>query len=284
MNYRHAFHAGNFADVVKHAVLARMVAHLRTKAQPFRVIDSHAGAGLYNLAGPQARRSGEWRDGIGRLWTAALAGPVADLLAPYLDALRACNPGGKLNHYPGSPMLLRAWLRRQDRLIACEIEPAAAAALARNLRGDARVKTVAIDGWTALSAYIPPKERRGLMLIDPPFEQKDEFARLAQALAAAPRKWSTGLYLAWYPIKQAREAAAFTRKLARSGIEKLLCAEVTLLAPGATAKLSGTGLIAVNPPWKLKAERDILLPALAEILQSGGKTGVRLDWLVGKSG
>src|SRR5262249_16936077 len=157
VNYRHAYHAGNFAEVVKHAILARVVAHLREKPAAFRILDTHAGAGLTDLTGPEASRTGEWRDGIGRLPTAALASRAPALLAPYLDAIGACNPGGQLVAYPGSPVLVRSWLRSQDRLLACELEPGAAAALVRRMRGDARIKVVTIDGWTALSAYLPPK-------------------------------------------------------------------------------------------------------------------------------
>src|SRR5262249_38454754 len=196
MNYRHAFHAGNFADVIKHAVLARVLVHLREKPQPFRVIDTHAGAGLYNLTGPEAGRSGEWRAGIGRLDSASLAPAVRDLLAPYLHAVAKINDDGPLQHYPGSPLLALSLMRSQDRLIACELEPQAAAALANNLRADKRAKAIAIDGFVAVNAYVPPKERRGLVLIDPPYEERDEFARLAQSLADAHRTWAHRISLA----------------------------------------------------------------------------------------
>jgi 23S rRNA A2030 N6-methylase RlmJ len=160
MNYRHAFHAGGPADVVKHAVLSRILVHLRDKPAAFRVIDTHAGAGLYDLRGPEAIRSPEWRDGIGRLLAAPVEGEARALLAPYLDAVAALNPGGELATYPGSPVLARSFLRSQDRLIACEIEPAAAAALNHNLGRERRAKAVAIDGWTALNAYLPRRSRR----------------------------------------------------------------------------------------------------------------------------
>jgi 23S rRNA (adenine2030-N6)-methyltransferase len=266
MNYRHAYHAGNFAEVVKHATLARVVAHLREKPAAFRILDTHAGAGLTDLAGPEASRTDEWRDGIGRLRAASLDARVRALLAPYLDGIEACNPSERLVAYPGSPVLIRSWLRSQDRLLACELEPGAASALARNLRGDARVKVVTIDGWTALGAYLPPKERRGAVLIDPPFEQPNEFARLADGLARAHRKWATGTYLAWYPIKDRRESDAFVRRLARSGIPKILRAELSIAPERATERLAGTGLIVINPPWTLEAELSVLLPALAAAL------------------
>jgi 23S rRNA (adenine2030-N6)-methyltransferase len=281
MNYRHAFHAGNFADVVKHAVLARVLVHLRQKPAAFRVVDTHAGAGVYDLAGPEALRSGEWREGIGRLRAAGLAPAIRELLAPYLDAVAALNPQGRLARYPGSPALARHWLRPQDRLIACELEPSAAAALARSLRGDARSKAIAIDGWQALAAYLPPKERRGVVLVDPPFEQEGEYARLAENLGKAHRRWPTGIYLAWYPVKDAKETATFARRVARLGIAKVLRAEVTVAAQAAMTRLRGTGLLLVNPPWTLPDELAALLPALAATLAHDGKGETRLDWLAG---
>jgi 23S rRNA (adenine2030-N6)-methyltransferase len=279
MNYRHAFHAGNFADVVKHAVLARVVAHLKEKPAAFRVIDTHAGAGLYDLAGPEASRTGEWRDGIGKLLGAGLEPAERDLLAPYLEAIAAFN-AGPLKVYPGSPVLLRHWLRPQDRLIACERERNAARALMARLRGDTRAKAVAIDGYTALNAYVPPKERRGLVLVDPPFEQPEEFEKLAQGLAGAHRKWPTGVYALWYPVKDAREAQGFARSVARLGLSRTLQAELSLPV---REGLRGSGLILVNPPWRLESELAVLLPALARALAGapvGGDTRVR--WLTGE--
>jgi 23S rRNA (adenine2030-N6)-methyltransferase len=281
MNYRHAFHAGNFADVVKHAALARIIAHLKQKPAAFRVIDTHAGAGLYDLGGPEASRTGEWRDGIGKLAAADLAPAVRKLLAPYLGAVASFNRGATLQVYPGSPTLVGTWLRAQDRLVVCEREPVAARALAARMRADKRVKAIAIDGYTALNAYVPPPERRGLVLIDPPFEQADEFDHLAQALAGAHRKWPTGIYMLWYPVKDARETAALARRLALAGIARTLRAELELAARGED-RLRGSGLIVVNPPWTLPDELGVLLPALAQALGGAPKGGVRLDWLAGE--
>ena len=280
MNYRHAFHAGNIADVVKHAVLARIVAHLKEKPAAFRVLDTHAGAGLYDLAGPEASRTGEWRDGIGKLIAAELTPAERDLLAPYLAAVAAFN-AGPLKVYPGSPALLQYWLRPQDRLIACEREPNAARVLIARLRADKRAKAVAIDGYTALNAYVPPKERRGLVLIDPPFEQPNEFEKLAQALAGAHRKWPTGLYALWYPVKDDRETQGFARRLARLNLPRTLQAELKLPA---REGLRGSGLIVVNPPWRLESELAVLLPALHRALAGAppipGHTPIR--WLTGE--
>jgi 23S rRNA (adenine2030-N6)-methyltransferase len=283
VNYRHAFHAGNFADVFKHAVLCRVLYYLRDKPAAFRVIDTHAGAGLYDLAGPEATRSGEWHGGIERLLAAQLPDAVATLLAPYLEVIGAFNERGRLSVYPGSPAIARAWLRPQDRLIACELEPQAAAALRRNLRGDTRIKTLAIDGWTALSAYVPPKERRGLVLVDPPFEEDRDFHRLSHCFAGAHRKWATGIYMLWYPIKDRGEPDALAKRLRRLALPKLLRAELNIAPLSDPTKLNGCGLILANPPWRLADELAILLPALAKILGRGPKAGFRLDWLTGEA-
>jgi 23S rRNA (adenine2030-N6)-methyltransferase len=282
MNYQHAFHAGNFADVHKHAVLARILTYLKQKRAPFRVIDSHAGAGRYDLSAVEASRGGEWRDGIGRVWgeAALTKGPAGELLAPYLEAVAACNPGGVLRIYPGSPLIVQKLIRPQDRLIACELEPRAAAALTATLRGDRRAKAVAIDGWTAIAAYVPPKERRGLVLVDPPFERPADFARLSGELAAAHRKWPTGIYTLWYPIKAREAPDALARRLQKLGMPKILRCEMVLRPLRADAGLAGSGLIVVNPPFTLEAELRILLPALVRALApEAGKAAQRVDWL-----
>lgn len=279
MNYRHAFHAGNFADVVKHAVLVRILVHLCAKPAAFRVIDTHAGAGRYDLNGPEAARSLEWREGIERLVTASIGAQARILLAPYLDVVAACNGGGGLTSYPGSPAIVRAFLRPQDRLLACELEASAAAALARYLAGDRRSKALSIDGWTALHAYVPPKERRGLVLADPSFEDAGDFVRLGQALEAAHRKWANGIYLAWYPIKERAGPDALARRLRRSGIAKILRAELSVATPRADNRLGACGLIVVNPPWTLAGELAILLPELAAILSGAAGGTHRVDWV-----
>ena len=190
MNYRHAFHAGNFADVVKHLIVCRIVEYLKRKPAPFRVVDTHAGIGLYDLGAEEAERTGEWREGIGRLWTGRLSGEAADLAEPYLDTVRAENPEGELRHYPGSPLLVRRLLRPSDKLVAFELHPDDATALAALFRRDREVSVVAADGWDALAGQLPPPERRGLVLVDPPFEMPGEFRRLAGGLARAHRRFA----------------------------------------------------------------------------------------------
>jgi 23S rRNA (adenine2030-N6)-methyltransferase len=313
MNYRHAFHAGNFADVVKHAVLTRILVHLLGKPAAFRVIDTHAGAGVYDLAGDEAGRSKEWRAGIGRLLAAPIAQSVQALLKPYLDVVASLNstssaprvpahaailgddsgeneqlasasPGSEpaLTTYPGSPALARAFLRPQDRLIACELEPKAHALLAHNLARDRRIKTVAIDGWMALNAYVPPSERRGIVVVDPPFEEAQDFTRLAHGLETAYRKWASGIYLLWYPIKGRQEPDALARRLKRSSIARILRAELAVAATPAQGPLGGCGLIVVNPPWTLENELAAILPELVEALGSRN-SNYRLDWITGEN-
>jgi 23S rRNA (adenine2030-N6)-methyltransferase len=281
VNYRHAYHAGNFADVFKHVALVRILLHLRAKPTAFHVLDTHAGAGLYDLTGPEASRTGEWRDGIGRLRTASLASEIAALLAPYLDAVGGCNPGDALTRYPGSPLLALRLMRGQDRLTACELEPSAAAALKHALADDRRAKFVAIDGWVALKAYLPPKQRRGLVLIDPPFERPDECSRLAHGIVNAWRKWMTGTYMAWYPIKDRGASAAFARALATSGMAKILRAELDVGAIG--LELGAAGIIMVNPPWRLADELKMVFAPLTRIFARGPDAACKVDWLLGEN-
>jgi 23S rRNA (adenine2030-N6)-methyltransferase len=289
MNYRHAFHAGNFADVVKHLVLARMLSYLHDKPAAFRVIDSHAGAGLYDLTGAEATRGGEWRLGIARLMQARLSPPAADLVAPYLDIVRAFNQekggeGSGLHAYPGSPLIARALLRPQDRLTACEVEPRARKALIAALYNDAQARVVDLDGWTALTAFVPPKERRGVVLIDPPFEAADEFARLATAFASAFAKWPTGSYLLWYPVKRRRAAdglaAAVAHAVAAAPSKASgLRLEFSVAPQEEGGGLVSAGLLIVNPPWTLRDDLKLVLPELARPLGQGGPGRFRLAGL-----
>jgi 23S rRNA (adenine2030-N6)-methyltransferase len=282
MNYRHAFHAGNFADVHKHSILVRVLLHLRHKPAAFRVIDTHAGAGRYDLYGPEAARSGEWHEGIERIWRARDGAAAHDLIRPYLDAVAALNPGGELRAYPGSPLIAESLLRAQDRLIACELEPGSAAALATAFRGDRRAKALTLDGWTAAAAYVPPPERRGLVLVDPPFEQAADFTLLSNILAVAHRKWPTGIYLLWYPIKDRQAPDALARRLRKLSVPNILRSELTLGPPRAEGGLVGSGLVLVNPPFTLEPDLRILMPALCRLLSP--RAAALTDWLVSERG
>jgi 23S rRNA (adenine2030-N6)-methyltransferase len=279
MNYRHAYHAGNFADVLKHAVLCRVLTHLIAKESPFRAIETHAGAGAYDLAGEAASRTQEWRQGIGRLLEQPLAGEAGRLLVPYLTLVRVENPSGAIKLYPGSPLITRAFCRQRDRMIFCERHPEEYAALKRNFKNDRRAKTVEIDGWTALKAYLPPKERRGFVFVDPPFEEPDEFERLRDGLAEGHRRWPSGIFLLWYPIKNEREVRTFERRFAKLEIPKILRIEFAIDKPLTEGPLAACGMIIVNPPWTLEKELNAMLPALAGLLGRDGPGRYRLDGL-----
>jgi 23S rRNA (adenine2030-N6)-methyltransferase len=269
MNYRHTFHAGNFADVHKHAVLAWILTYLRAKPAPFRVIDTHAGAGRYDLFSRDASRGGEWHYGIEPIWNRRTPNKALDeFLAPYLRAVAELNPGGELRNYPGSPLICAALLRPQDRLIACELEPRSAALLSGALRGERRAKVIAIDGWTALGAYVPPKEKRGLVLLDPPYEETNEFLRVSDRLAAAYRKWAGGMYLVWYPIKDRKQPEALARQIRRFAGAKMLRSELILPEARRPGGLVGSGLILINPPFTLDRQLRLVMPALEELLSA----------------
>jgi 23S rRNA (adenine2030-N6)-methyltransferase len=282
MNYRHAFHAGGFADVIKHIVLVRILIYLQEKPAAFRVIDSHAGAGLYDLTSAEALRGGEWQTGIARLMQARFSAATLPLVTPYLDIVRAFNPPGELKAYPGSPLIARALLRPQDRLTACEVEAGARKHLIDALRRDAQARVVDLDGWTALPAFVPPNERRGLVLVDPPFEAKDEFERLADGFSQAFAKWPTGSYLLWYPVKSRRATDEFARHVAGStaGAKpagKCLRLEFSVAPQETGGGLVSTGLLIVNPPWTLASELRTILPELEKPLGQGGAGRFRLE-------
>jgi 23S rRNA (adenine2030-N6)-methyltransferase len=280
MNYRHAFHAGNFADVVKHAVLARILVHLCRKETPFRVLDTHAGSGIYDLGGSQAERTGEWRGGIGRVLGATLPDEAAALLAPYLEAIAALRgeSGGDL--YPGSPEIARRLTRRQDRLILTEKHPVDAASLAEAMAADRRVKVLQQDAWTALKAHLPPRERRGLIIVDPPFEHPDEFSRMEDGLREALARFSTGIYALWYPIKDPAIPAEFAAALAQlAEPREAVTIELFVKAPADPRQLNGCGMAIVNPPWTLADECGVMLDALVPVLRQGAGAMCRIKSL-----
>ena len=282
MNYRHAFHAGGFADVIKHIVLVRILTHLQEKPAAFRVIDTHAGAGIYDLAGEEARRGGEWLTGIARIMQARFSESTAPLIKPYLDIVRSFNSGSNLQAYPGSPLIARALLRPQDRLTACELEPKARKHLIDALRRDTQARVVDLDGWLALPAFVPPNERRGVVLIDPSFEANDEFERLSESFSEAFAKWPTGTYMLWYPAKSRRATGALARQVAEAVAAvkppgKCLRLEFSTAPQTAQAALTSAGLLIVNPPWTLQGELRAILPELEKPLGQGGAGRFRLE-------
>jgi 23S rRNA (adenine2030-N6)-methyltransferase len=279
LNYRHAFHAGNFGDVLKHAALALALAHLRAKPAPFRVIDTHAGRGVYDLAGPEAVKTGEWREGVGALFDDRPGGAVGAALAPFFALLDAMNPSGRLRSYPGSPEIALRSTRPGDAVVLHERHPEDGPRLARRYAGDARVKVVLGDGWEALSRGLPPSERRGLVLVDPPFEEGPDYVRLSTGLLSAHRRFATGVYMLWYPVKGSADVKGLLRALREAGIPRMLRAELHRRAPNHPNRLDGAGLIVVNPTWKLDEHLAALLPALAARFATGPGAGHVLEWL-----
>ncbi len=283
MNYRHAYHAGNFADVVKHVILARLIEYLKRKDQAFRVIDTHAGIGLYDLKSVEAGKTGEWVGGIERVMEAADKGAIEptalELLAPYLHTVRSVNDGKSLRHYPGSPYVVRHLLRKQDRLSALELHPQDAAKLAKRFEGDYQVRVIELDGWLALGAHLPPKEKRGLVLVDPPFEKEGEFDRLVDGLIKAHKRFGGGTYALWYPIKDRRETERFAKRLRESGIPKIMQIDVAIRALSSEPRLDGTGMIVVNPPYTLESEMQSLLPCLTTLLAEDDGANFSVRWI-----
>jgi 23S rRNA (adenine2030-N6)-methyltransferase len=282
MNYRHAFHAGNFADVLKHVVLSVLLESLSRKDKPWSYVETHAGRGRYALDGPEARRSAEWRDGIGRLAGAeGLPGPVARFLDRVLGL--PGNEGG-LRVYPGSPLVARALMRPGDRAFFAELEPGEAAALKALFRGDAQVAVHHADGYQSLKALLPPTPRRGLVLIDPPYESRDELGRLPAVLAGAASRWPTGVLALWYPIKDRRELAPLMRGLRRAGAGPVLIVELTVAPPDNPGRLNGSGLAILRPPWQLDETLRTLLPDLARRLAGDSPPGHAVRWLAEEEG
>jgi 23S rRNA (adenine2030-N6)-methyltransferase len=282
VNYRHAYHAGNFADVVKHAVLALLVERLKEKPTAFRVIDTHAGIDTYDLEAEEARKTGEWRTGIGRLYGHTLEPDLAPLLAPFLGAVAAANDDGPLRRYPGSPRIVRHLLRRRDRLTAIELHPDDVTRLASAFAGDRQVKVIALDGWLALPAFVPPKERRGLVLVDPPFEEPGEFERLAARFADAHRRWPTGIFMLWYPVKDLAAIDGLRLRLVAGGVRRLLRAELNVRDRSSDGLFNGTGLVLCNPPWQFEETLGRLLDLLVPILSAGPGAASFIDRISGE--
>jgi 23S rRNA (adenine2030-N6)-methyltransferase len=281
VNYRHGFHAGNYADVFKHALLARLLVYLTRKDAPFRVIDTHAGEGAYDLAADEAERTLEWRGGIGRL--ADLSGADAEtraLLSPYLDCVGPLDAEGRPALYPGSPVIAARLMRDQDRAVFCELRPDAFEALRYRFGRDERAKTIHIDGYTGLGAYVPPKERRGLVLIDPPFERTDEFEAMFSAFLGAWRKWRTGVYALWHPSKDAQAERRFLDGFVREDVKRAL--RLSLAVAQAGEGLRRTGLVIVNPPFVFEEEARRILSFLSPRLAQGAGAGYEIEWLTGE--
>lgn len=278
LSYRHIYHAGNFADVFKHVVLVQLLRALARKDTPFCVLDTHAGVGRYDLSADEAQKNREFANGVLRL-TGCADRPAA--VDDYFAQVRVENADGDtLGHYPGSPRLIRALLRPQDRLVLSELHKADHAQLKQLFAGDAQVAVHLQDAYQGLKAFLPPKEKRGLVLIDPPYERKDEYERVVDSLKMAYARWPTGVYMIWYPIMSRSLAQRFHTLVQASDIRKILRVELCVEDDSDRTHFTGSGLLIVNPPWPLQDEIAPLLPWLWNCLVPGGKGSTRLDWLV----
>lgn len=276
MNYRHAFHAGNFADVFKHVVLVRLLKALHRKDKGFAYVETHTGPGRYDLNAPEPQKTGEYRDGISRLWDSPPEG-----IEDYLAAVHAVNHDSTLRCYPGSPRVARFFLRPQDRMRVCEREPGECKRLHVEFAGDKQVQVRGGDGYAALKSWLPPPERRGMVFIDPPYERDDESEQVRAAVVLAVDRWAGGIHAVWYPIKVGAAVERLKTGLVRAGLRRLLAAEMKLWPDDAPFRLNGCGMLIVNPPWKLDAELQALLPPLAERLKQGShKPRTQVEWLV----
>ena len=276
MNYRHIFHAGNFADVFKHVVLSMLLKSLHKKETPFCYLDTHAGASRYDLTSAAAQKTGEYRDGIKRLWNSQ---PMPEL-ADYLAAVRSLNDADSLRYYPGSPRVARFFLRPQDRAVLFELQSEECAQLKTEFAGDRQVLVQGQDGYAGLKALLPPKERRGLVLIDPPYESDKEFEQVIDGLRIAHARWDTGMYALWYPIKGRPPVERFHRMLVATGIRKILLAEFSPYPEDSGFRLNGCGMVVINPAWKLDETLHSVSSVLLERLRQHPAARATVTWLV----
>jgi 23S rRNA (adenine2030-N6)-methyltransferase len=274
--YRHLFHAGNFADVFKHALLARLLTALNAKEAPYCYLDTHAGTGRYDLRHPWAQKAREYENGIARIWARR---DIPDALEPYLSVVRKENPDGSLRFYPGSPLLARRIARAGDSVVLSELNKTDFEELTALFSRERRTAVHLLDGYQALKAFLPPQERRGLILLDSSFDRAREFSRIARALKQAHARWPTGMYAAWYPLMEAPAMRGFARDMTTTGVRKILRLELDIGSVGA-GTISGCGLLVINPPWRFDAEARALLDWLWRALSPAGGGSIRVDWLV----
>lgn len=276
LSYRHLFHAGNFADVFKHALLARLLIALSAKDKPWFYLETHAGAGRYDLSHEWAWKAKEFESGITRLWERRDA---PEALAPYLEAVRAENPKGRLRFYPGSPLIALSLRRPEDRLAFCELNRTDCAELQAALGRARHVSVHHMDGYQGLKAFLPPAERRGLVLIDSSFDRTHELSRVIRAVRQAHERWATGVYAVWYPLLKPAVMRDFAGDVKKTRIPKILRLELSVREPAPDAPIPGCGMLVVNPPWKFDREARPLLDWIWRALSPGGAGGVRVDWL-----
>ena len=283
LSYRHAFHAGNFADVHKHSVLSVVAQHLLHKDPPFCYLDSHAAVGRYDLQSADARKNAEHRQGILRLWRQQDSAPPT--VNTYLAAVQSINPSEYADEprfYPGSPRIVRHLLRPQDRMILTELHPAEFLLLQQEFAADRQVAVHRLDGYQGIKAFLPPRERRGLVLMDPSFERRDEPAHMVSGLQTAYNRWRQGVYLLWFPITHRSALTAFYRALEKTGIRKILGCELCVHPPVTARRLNGSAMVIINPPWQVDKSLRELQSWLAKVLADNDEPASRVEWLIGE--
>ncbi len=278
MNYRHAYHAGNFADVFKHIILARLLEYMKVKDKPFRVFDTHSGIGLYDLGSEQAGKTGEWQSGVKRIMDAQPPAAVNRLIGPWKDAVRTVGEG----HYPGSPRVAHALLRKTDRLSLFELHEEDSQKLKQEFQGDYQTRVYDSDGWLASTGHIPPKEKRGVMLVDPPFEDGKDFDRMIDLLKKSVQRWPGGVVALWYPVKRRDHTDEWLETLRGLKFKDLMNVELYIREPRPVAMLNGCGMVILNPPYILSNELHTIMPWLSETLKDDKGWGYRIQDLSAK--
>jgi 23S rRNA (adenine2030-N6)-methyltransferase len=277
LSYRHIYHAGNFPDVFKHALLTRLLIALSVKDKPWFYLDTHAGIARYDLKHVWSQKAREYENGIGRIWNET---NIPAALAPYMEIVRAENPGGKLGVYPGSPLVAKRFMRRHDRMVLVELNKSDHAELGSVFARERRVAVQLMDAYQSLHAYLPPAERRGLVLIDSPFDRAREFERIIKALKDAYARWPTGMYAIWYPLMEPRAMQDFLAAVQRSSIRKVLRLELIVRQRDDSGFIPGCGMLVVNPPWRFDAEPRAILKWLETKLAASGSGESIVQWLV----
>ncbi|KQN64116.1 23S rRNA (adenine(2030)-N(6))-methyltransferase RlmJ [Erwinia sp. E602] len=277
LSYRHSFHAGNHADVLKHTVQSLIISALNEKDKPYLYLDTHAGAGRYLLSGEHAERTGEYLEGIARIWQ---QDDLPEEMKPYISAVKNYNPGGKLRYYPGSPLIARHLLREDDKLQLTELHPSDFPLLRNEFQKDDRARTDRADGYQQLKSKLPPPSRRGLILIDPPYEMKSDYQAVVQGIHEGYKRFGTGVFALWYPVVMRQQIKRMFKDLEATGIRRILQIELGVLPDSDRRGMTASGMVVINPPWKLEQQMNNVLPWLVKTLVPGGTGFGKVSWIV----
>ncbi|MDW7795449.1 23S rRNA (adenine(2030)-N(6))-methyltransferase RlmJ [Morganella morganii] len=276
LSYRHSFHAGNHADVLKHTVQSLIIESLKEKDKPFLYLDTHAGAGRYQLSGEHAERTGEYLEGIARIWAQE---SVPEELKTYLEAVSALNPRGDLRFYPGSPLIAAHLLRDHDKLNISELHPSDFPLLRNEFSRDNRVRVVREDGYQQLKSQLPPLSRRGFVLIDPPYELKSDYQAVVKGIQEGHRRFATGTYAVWYPVVLRQQIKRMVKDFQATGIRKILQIELAVRPDSDQRGMTASGMIVINPPWKLESQMKSVLSWLHKVLVPEGTGHTLVEWI-----